>query len=211
MLASVALALAQALAAEPLPQQKPHAAGVGPSPHVREARPLFSYTFAQIDAVFGDGDGYDSGPDGFDLLGSYELEQKGLCVFGGLSHLSGDVGNSSPDTDKLTLGLGFHKPIEPSTDLVVGLSLMHAHTQTNATSGAANGNGYGLEVGLRHMSTEDLELDGSIGYSNFDDSSSQTTLRVGLIYSVSPKIGFCGNLSTSSDLNALTLGLRYTP
>ncbi|MBK7642345.1 MAG: autotransporter domain-containing protein [Planctomycetes bacterium] len=210
MIASLLLALAPSALPQQSSSQAPQENTPPPQLAARTPSSPFSYTYAQFDIVRGDGHGYDSGPTGIDLHGAYEFQQ-GLFVFGGWTHLGGDVGNASPDTDVLAIGLGFHTPVNPRTDLVFGVDLAHAHTNTGATGGAANGDGYGFDVTLRHLATDQFELNGGLGYSDFNDSDSQTNLHVGAIFRATQNLGVCLNLSTSDDLNSIAIGLRYQP
>jgi type 1 fimbria pilin len=107
--------------------------------------------------------------------------------------------------------VGLHTPVNPSTDFVADVSLMHAHSETQAPPGASDGSGYGLGVGLRHLANEQLEVNGGLLFTDFDDSDSEATLHFGLVYHASPSVGLCTNVSASDDLDTLTLGLRFTP
>jgi len=198
---------------EPKPEPKPKEEPRPEPPAVfrsANSSPL-GYTYWQFDVVRGDGDGYLDGPDGFDVHGSYALAQPGLFLFGGFSHLSGSVGFSSPDTNNLTVGAGMHTPINPLTDVVFEVSAMHANAESQSPSSAFNGWGYGVGAGLRHMATESLEVNGGMRFTEFDDSDSEFTLHAGLVYRASPVIGLCTDVTTSDDLDTLTLGIRYTP
>ena len=193
------------------PKEEAHAAVFEPGSVQLPAPSKLGYTYWQFDVVRGDGDGYIDGPDGFDLHGSYALAQPGLFVFGGFSHLSGSVGFSSPDTNTLTVGAGIHTAINPLTDAVFDVSAMHANAESGSPSSAFNGWGYGVGAGLRHMATESLEVNGGVRFTEFDDSDSEFTIHAGLVYRASPLIGLCTDVSTSDDLDTLTLGIRYTP
>jgi hypothetical protein len=203
MIANLCLLLAPLLGAEPLLQDaKPSGTPAATSG--------LSYTYVQFDIIRGDGHGFGNGPDGIDLRGSYAFEE-GLFVFGGVSHTSGDVGNSSLDVNTIGVGLGFHTALDARTDLVLGGSLLHAESDSGAPGGSADGDGYSLQAGLRHDASAQFELSGTLGFSDYDKSDSNTWIELGVVYRATPKLGLCGTLSTSDDFNALSFGLRYQP
>ena len=195
----------------PPPKEEPRPA----PPKQESSKPAstskFSYTWAEFDIIRGDGTGYGDGPNGWDIHGSYGLDAPGLFIFGGVSHLSGNIGAVSPDTNTLTIGFGIHTPINPKTDFVADLSLKQANTESGAPSWPNDGTGYGIDVGVRHMASDVLEVNGGILFTDFDNSDSETTLHFGLVYYAGQNIGLVTNVSTSDDLEALTLGIRYTP
>jgi hypothetical protein len=207
MIATICLTLAPTLPAEPILQEP-----------VQESAPVathastspFSYTFVQGDIIRGDGDGFSGGPDGLALSGSFAVTKE-LFVFGGLGHLDGEIGPDDVGTNTVGAGLGFHMPTSPTTDFVVGFSLLHADSNNQAPAWSPDGVGYGVDIGLRHAADEKLELDGGIGYQDFDSSSSITALRAGLVYHATKNIGICGGLSFSSEFDQLTVGVRWQP
>jgi hypothetical protein len=206
MIASLLLSLAPALPAEPLLQES-----AGPGAPIYASSSPFSYTYVQGDFVRGDADGFDSGPDGIDLRGSFGF-QENLFVFGGLGHVSGDVGgNNDFDVNTFDVGLGYHTPVSPTTDLVVGASLLHADSDTGGPGDTSDGGGWGLQAGVRHLASEQCELDGAIGYEDYSGSSSSTWLQLGAIYRATPQLGLCISLRSSSDIDTLSLGVRYQP
>jgi hypothetical protein len=195
----------------PPPKEEPKPEPVKPEAQKPVAKPRLGYTWGQFDIIRGDGDGYGDGPDGWDIHGSYALGQPGIYLFGGVSHLSGNVGTVSPDTNTLTIGAGMHTPISPVTDFVAEVSFKHANSESNAPSAAFDGAGYGIDVGLRHLVNDQLEVNGGALFTDFDSSDSEATLHFGLVYYASPQVGLCTNVTTSNDLDTLTLGVRYTP
>jgi len=218
MIASLCLVLAPAVPAaspkqEPAPQEpakeepaKQEPAGpsspVIPSP--------FSYTFVQLDLVRGDGDGFTDGPDGIDLHGSYDLKNQ-LFAFGGLGLMSGEVGAADFDVNTFELGLGYHTPINPLTDFVVGGSLLYADSDSGAPGSSADDGGWSLQAGVRHNATAQFELDATLGITDYSGASSNTWLELGAVFHATPNLGICGTLMTSDDIDTLGLGIRYSP
>ena len=205
MIASLCLALAPTLvdSTQAQPQQPEPAA---PKASAKEANAsTFSYTYAQLELVRGDADGFSDGPDGFEVSGSYGL-QNNLFVFGGLSFLNGDVGAASVDVDTLEIGLGYHQPLARPTDLVLGMSFLRANVDPGSDS-----NGYKLSAGVRHEANAQFELDGSVGYTDFDEGSGDVWLELGGIYRATPQLGVLATLYTSDDIDTISLGVRWQP
>jgi hypothetical protein len=201
MLSTLCLSLAPAFGADPLLQEPAKPAAPTAQAAAKQA---FSYTYAQVDIVRGDADGFSDGPDGFDLMGSYALRDNNLFVFGGISMLSGDVGNADVDYDTYGIGLGYHTPLNPITDLVFGGSLLLADTDTNA-----DGGDWSVEAGVRHNASAQFEIDGTLGITDYSGASSNVWLEFGAIYVVSPQLGICATLLTSDDIDTISLGVRY--
>jgi hypothetical protein len=207
MIASLCLALAPTAPAQPLLQEPSEPA---PQAQAQVNSGPFSYTYIQADIIRGDGDGFSGGPDGLALSGAYALTKE-LFVFGGFGHLDGEIGGTDVDTSTIGAGLGLHMPASPTTDLVFGLSFLHGDSDNAAPAWSPDGTGYGLDIGLRHAADEKLELNGGVSYQDFDDSSSMTALRGGVVYHATKNVGICGGLSFSSEFDQLTLGVRWQP
>jgi hypothetical protein len=127
-------------------------------------------------------------------------------VVAGVSFLSGDVGPANVDVDTLELGIGYHQPLATQTDLVLGGSFLHA----NADPGS-DGNGYKLSAGVRHLASEQFELDGSIGYTDYDFSSGNVWLEFGGIFRATPQLGVLATVYTDDDIDTISIGVRWTP
>jgi len=216
MIASLCLATALAVPAQPLPQDTAKQEPAPQEPAKQEtagpSAPVipspFSYTYAQIDLVRGDGEGFSDGPDGIDLHGSYALKDK-LFVFGGIALLDGEVGAADIDIDTFELGLGWHTPLHPLTDFWAGASLLYSNSDSGAPGNTADAGGWGLQAGVRHNASAQFELDATLGVTDYSGVSSNTWLELGGIYHATAQLGLVGTVTTSDDFDALALGLRY--
>jgi long-subunit fatty acid transport protein len=202
MIASLCLSLAPSVAGPTLAQD-----AAAPAPVAAGA---LSYTYGQFDFIRGDGDGFNDGPNGWALHGSYALQDK-LFLFGGLGHQTGEVSNANKDVNSLSIGIGYHSPIDPGTDLVFGASLAHANSESGTPNSSIDGTGYTLQGGVRHAIGDKWELDGTVGYTDFSSSSSNTWLEVGGVYRMTPNLGLCGALMVSDNIDTFSLGIRYQP
>jgi len=202
LIATLCLAVAPSLVDQPQPWQEPTPT-VAPGKTAKNS--IFSYTYVQLNLVLGDADGFSDGPDGIDLSGSYGFDNN-LFVFGGLQHLSGEVGPTDVDIDTLKIGLGYHQPIVQNTDLVLGVALMHADADPGSSQ-----DGYELRAGVRNQTTEQVELDGALGFTDFDDSDSNVFLEVGAVYRATPQLGLLATIYFSDDIDTFSIGARYQP
>jgi hypothetical protein len=209
MIASLCLALAPALVdqsqSQSQPQSQPQEPKASAAPAKEAKTSTFSYTYVQAELVRGDADGFSDGPDGIELSGSYGL-QGNLFVFGGISFLNGDVGPGDVDVDTLEIGIGYHQPLARPTDLVLGMSFLRANVDPGSDS-----NGYKLSAGVRHEASAQFELDGSVGYTDFDEGSGDVWLELGGVYRATPQLGLLATIYTSDDIDTITLGVRWHP
>jgi len=204
LISTLCLALAPSLVDQPQPWQEP---APRPTPvTTKEKNSIFSYTYAQLELVLGDGDGFSDGPDGLDLSGSYGIANN-LFIYGGLEHLSGDVGATDVDLDIIKIGLGYHQPLQvQNTDLVLGFALLHADADPGGDD-----SGFELRGGVRNQTTEQLELDGTLGYTDFDDNDGNLFLELGGVYKATPQLGLLATILVSDDIDTFSLGVRFQP
>ncbi|MCG7533154.1 porin family protein [Psychrobium sp. MM17-31] len=109
---------------------------------------------------------------GFSFSGS-KLVNDNVFVFGNLSMNSDTIGGVDFDLDTTSLGLGYRHGFSAQTDFFGTLSYEKIETEVSGRglSESADGNGYGLSVGVRSMVTDKVELLGSIGYLDIEDDS----------------------------------------
>lgn len=132
---------------------------------------------------------------GFSFSGS-KLVNDNVFVFGNLSMNSDTIGGIDFDLDTTTLGVGYRYGYSEQTDFFGTLSYEKLETEVSGRgiSGGADGNGYGLTVGVRSMVTEKLELMGSVGYLDIeDDSEAEFTLGASYHFTKSFAIGLSYN------------------
>ena len=127
----------------------------------------FSYTYGQ----FGyDNWDYDNGPD-VDVLsgeGSFALDEH-LFLRGGASFYDGDYdspGSDDVDGNRLYVGAGFHTPLQRGLDLVGTADVIRDDNDFNDEEW-----GYAVSGGLRHQTTEMLELSGGVLYEDIYDGN----------------------------------------
>lgn len=109
---------------------------------------------------------------------------------------------SGTDLDLLTLGAGYRLPLNSFTDAYFGLNYERAEVENNEDSG------YSLNAGVRSMVTEQVELQGELGYYDIDDGD--VTVKVGANYYFSPRWAVGASYEKIDDLDITQLNARYT-
>lgn len=125
-----------------------------------------SYNYAQLGYDRWDLDnGFDV--DAFTGEGSFAMDEH-IFLRGGLTFYDGD-NNSSLDVDgnRFYGGVGFHTPLQRGLDLVTTADIVYDDVDV----GSANDDeiGFDLRGGLRHATTDQLELSGGLTYQDLYD------------------------------------------
>jgi hypothetical protein len=186
--------------------------GVATAGGAMHAGPELSYTF--IDAGYLAVKPDDSNLDfkGFTMSGQALISEQ-LFVFGGYSRTESDSFSYAGSTASfinsgLSAGLGVRLPLEPRLDLEAGAAFEWAKVEgSGALSGDNTDTGYSLRAGLRGLLTDQLELNGGVGYSKIRDTS-ETSWIAGLVYSLTPAWGLQGGYTANRDAKAWTAGAR---
>ena len=174
----------------------------------------FSHSKIDIDG----GEGISAKGDGFQLSGSAAIGENlyGFLNFGSLTldkfKLNGssiDAGGADVKVKPLTVGVGFHWPLNPALDLVSGVSFERLKVSSSVLSSSESANGYGLGVGLRGRVGESLELTGNLKY--IDMQGSEFVYNAGARYYFSPAFaaGIDYTRYDDSKLTNLGITLRY--
>ncbi|MBM7335274.1 MAG: hypothetical protein ABGX87_05335 [Alcanivorax sp.] len=127
----------------------------------------FSYTYGQFGYDRWD---YDNGPD-VDVLtgeGAFALDEH-LFLRGGLSFYDGDYdspGSDDVDGNRVYVGAGFHTPLQRGLDLVGTADVIRDDNDFNDEEW-----GYALRAGLRHQTTDMLQLSGGAIYEDIYDGN----------------------------------------
>ncbi len=147
---------------------------------------------------------------GLGLGGSLALNDQ-IFMQGGYSSAESDdsfgVGSARDeiDVDSWRLGLGFHTPVNQSTDGFVSLS--YVDNDVDFAGFSEDGSGNILEAGLRGRSSQELEWNASIFRSDIEDND-EIGLQVGARYFLQPNTSLGLNYQTADDTDLLALDLR---
>ena len=101
-------------------------------------------------------------------VGSFALDEH-LFLRGGASFYDGDYdspGSDDVDGNRLYVGAGFHTPLQRGLDLVGTADVIRDDNDFNDEEW-----GYAVSGGLRHQTTEMLELSGGVLYEDIYDGN----------------------------------------
>lgn len=169
----------------------------------REAPHIFSYSYGQLTAERWD---YDNGLDVDALAGDFSLAlDANLFVRASLALYDGDYdrGWRKRDTDghRVSVGLGYHTPIARGLDFVVsGDVIRDDHDRDDDF-------GFAVRGGVRHATTQRLELAGGLFYEELYDS--EVGVYGEALYRVNRPIDVGARLNLSGDFNSLGVFARY--
>jgi len=167
-----------------------------------------SYNFVEIgyvDAELDDGvPGFSFDGDGFGIGGSFEVGENWF-VAANYSTLGFDFGI---DLDQFSVGGGYYFGMSERTDLVATLSYLSAEISASGF-GSDNADGYGVSIGVRSMLTDNVELNGSIGYSDLGDGADGTAFSAGALYSFTDNFALGFDIGIDEDVTLYGLGGRF--
>lgn len=147
------------------------------------------------------------GADGIGLVASIELNEN-IFLLGGLAHTQADVtlNGATLDLYNRNLGVGFHSPINETTDFVMSLEYLEVEID-DFFGDTSKGDGYGLRPGIRSKISEAVELNVGIFHANLEGAS-ETGLTLGAAVNVSSNLALNVNYVNIDDADAIALGLR---
>lgn len=157
-----------------------------------------SWTRTELDAGADDVDG-----DGFGLYGSVEVGTM-WHVFANLTKASLDL---DVDYDETWIGGGLHTPLAPDLDLY--LNLAYVNIEADGVAGAFDDDGLGTALGVRMLLLPQVEVAGSIGYSDFGDAGSSTGIDGEAWYYFTRNIAVGGGIGFSDDVIRYGIAARY--
>lgn len=170
----------------------------------RDAGPhVFSYSYGQLAVERWD---YDSGLDVDAVAGDFSLDlDQNLFVRASLGFYDGDEDQrwNKRDTDghRISLGLGFHSPLAQRLDFVAsGDIIRDDHDRDDDI-------GFAVRGGVRHATTDRLELAGGVFYEDLYDS--EVGLYGEALYRITRPVDLGARVSLSDDLNSFGVFARY--
>lgn len=138
--------------------------------------------------------------DGFAIGGSLEVAEN-WHMFGGYGTTGLDF---SIDLNQFTVGGGYHVDISPISSFFVNLAYVRAELDAGGF-GSPDDSGYGLTIGLRSRVSQQIDLEGSLGYVDLGDGSDGTTLGGAALYRFSDM--FSAGLFVGVEEDILSYGL----
>lgn len=146
---------------------------------------------------------------GFGISGT-KLITDDIFVVGGYSSVSDDVRvwtyNINHEYNNLGLGLGFRNAISETTDIYAAASVHRLEfvASANGSSESVSDTGVGLELGIRTMANEEVELNAALSHISVEDES-EVGISVGAMFSFTERFGLgfgIGRTDNATQLNA---------
>lgn len=164
----------------------------------------FSYNIIEtsLGAVQPDDDEIENGT-GIKFAGSLELGSVAY-IAASASVVKFDVFDQSINT----LGVGIHTSILEKTDVYGQIHALQAEIDVENES-SIDDSGQGAILGLRHMTTSNIELNVGAEYSDVFDET-DTAPFIGVYYYNSEEISIGFTFSTPEDANVFQISLRAT-
>lgn len=126
-------------------------------------------------------------------------------AFAGYNDFSYDGPLSS---NQLTVGAGFHWPLNDKVDLVTGLSYEEFKVKVSGL-GSASDDGFGLSAGLRGRITDQFELSGGGKYIDLGGGSDDIIWMAAAHWYFTPTLALGADISDSDDGTTFGIKLRY--
>jgi hypothetical protein len=176
----------------------------------QQAQSKLPYTYVDLSYISVNADGWDDDPTGGSIAGSYGFNENWF-ISAGFGHATGHALGVDIDQDVFSLGVGYHYPMSPMADLVAGLSFLRLEVSSDALGASDSTNGHEIDVGVRAMLAPQFELAGGVSFVDYEDLDSDTVLGVQGVYYPSTNVGLFIGLSTSSDADGFSVGVRFAP
>ena len=167
-----------------------------------------SYNFIQLGYQKADLDddlaGISVDGDGYGISGSFEVGEN-FFIGAGYSALDFDFG---VDLDQLSIGGGYHMSLSDRSDFYATLSYIRAEASVSGF-GSVDDDGYGVSVGIRGLLSDNVELNGSIAYSDLGDGADGTAFGAGALYSFTENFALGFDVSVDDDVTMYGVGARF--
>ena len=151
------------------------------------------YQRIEIDDVAGiDVDG-----DGFGIAGSFEIAENWFVQ---ASYAQADF-DFGVDFDQTALGVGYKTGISDRSDVFATVNYLRAEVSASGL-GSADDDGFGISVGVRAMLSDTFELNGSIGYVDFDDGGDSTSVSAGGLFNLTETFALGLGIEVDDDVTS---------
>ena len=137
-----------------------------------------------------------------------------MCIRDSYGSASDDIevfsSNVDVDFNTLSVGLGYRYSLSKTTDLFGVLSYedMEVKASSQGNSESESDNGYGLQIGIRSMLSEKVELSGSLQYLDIADET-ETAIGVSALYNFTEQFSAGVGYSKSDDVDTITVSAVY--
>lgn len=152
-----------------------------------------------------------SGLTGISVSGVWQVSDNIILSLAS-SYLYDDTSATEYEETTGSVGIGFVAPIDEAMDFISEFSVISAEVEQCNLDGctSVDDDGYGIQAGLRRWATPNVEINGSVAYTDLGDFGDTTSVGVGGAYWLTDHSSITGALRTSSDATGVALGYRYT-
>ncbi|MCC7463772.1 MAG: outer membrane beta-barrel protein [Gammaproteobacteria bacterium] len=166
-------------------------------------------SYSHLDAAYvtTDVDDFSQDVDGLALRGSVELTER-VFAFAGFTTQSTSILGSDLDVKSYDLGVGYAWPLSPTADLYGKVHYLRA--EADYAGFDADDDGYGLSAGVRSRIMDQLELEGSVRYTDLSDSGHDTALGLGARWYFSRQLAVGVEGEFGDDAKTYGIGVRWT-
>lgn len=153
----------------------------------------------------------DISPAGLTIGGS-KLLGKNIFVVGDYSILSDDFEGLDVDLTQASLGFGYRHALTSTTDIygVISYEYIEVESSVGNANDSLDENSMGLTAGIRSRLNDQIELDASISYVDFDyDGDDEVGFGVTANYFFTQNIAVGVGYSSTGDFDNLGISARY--
>ncbi len=164
----------------------------------------YNYVDLGVQRIELDGGGIDVDGDGFAVAGSFEIaEDWFLQAAYGTADFDFGV-----DLDQTVLGVGYKRATSSTSDVFATVNYVRAEASASGF-GSVDDDGFGISVGVRAMLTDSFELNGALGYVDFDDGGDETSVNAGGLYSFTDTFALGFGIDVGDDITSYGIFGRF--
>ena len=109
--------------------------------------------------------------------------------------------------DGYSFGLGYHSPINSTTDLVT--SLNYSSVEAEFAGAVDESDGIGVDIGVRSFLTQDFEVGAFLEYSDSGNSDGEVSFSINGKYFITETFAVVAAYETGDDYNSISASLRF--
>jgi hypothetical protein len=141
--------------------------------------------------------------DGISLEGSFELTDDWHLV---ASYGAADLDNGI-DVDTWAFGVGYRHPLKSNVDLYGRVLYIDSEADLPGPGGGPDEDGLGLQLRIRALVNDDLEVEGGIQHIDLGDSD--TSLQAGIRYHFNDKLSAGLGVTFAGDTDGIGINARF--
>ena len=167
-----------------------------------------SWNYWEVDYLNADIDGFSDRLDGFGVAGSIEVRGP-VFLYANWLQVDTSIAGLNVSEEDTNVGLGYAWSLRDNLDLFGTVGWAHTKGEAQHLFRLSD-DGYSVGVGARARFIDQLEVEGSVQYTDFSDVGSTTGLALGAQWYFTPGVAVNAGMSFSDDATTWALGLRGT-